>query len=506
MRTYHTVADKDWVKFYALAGQVYTVTTSQLSPDVDTVLQLYDRDGVTLLDENDDYAAGSKASRIVWTAPADGWYYARITHFDRTYEPRYSSVCGNHYQIAVETTACAAAADAYEPDNLYTQAAVIPADGTAQTRTFHTVADKDWIKFYVLARQVYTITTSQLSPDVDTVLQLYDRDGVTLLDENDDYVGGSEGSRIVWTAPADGWYYARVTHFDRTYEPHRSPFCGNQYQVVVETSACVTPPDAYEPDNFYTQAAVIPTDGAAQTRTFHTVADKDWLTFHAWGGQLYTVTTSRLSPDVDTVLQLYDADGVTLLDENDDYLPGSRASNLTWVAPADGWYFVRITQFDSSYDPRLSQMCGNQYSVAVREQIMDVVKTAQPARPDLRVGDEIWYTIVVTNLMNTSQTNVVITDTIPEYTSYVVGSARVSQGSVSGPDPLVAAIGDLSPGQAATLRFRVTVNRDGQGRTITNQAIVASDQQVQQVQTPLTTVTIRYYYYVPIVLREHPQR
>jgi hypothetical protein len=44
----------------------------------------------------------------------------------------------------------------------------------------------------------------------DTVLALYDRDGQTLLMENDNYSGLS--SRIVWTAPRNGVYYLRVTN------------------------------------------------------------------------------------------------------------------------------------------------------------------------------------------------------------------------------------------------------------------------------------------------------
>jgi uncharacterized repeat protein (TIGR01451 family) len=305
----------------------------------------------------------------------------------------------------------------------------------------------------------------------------------------------------VWTAPAEGRYYVRVTHFDRTYDPRESLVCGNQYLISVEATSCDVAPDMYESDNYYTQAPVIPTDGTVQTHTFHVAADKDWVKFFAWGGQVYTATTSRLSPDVDTVLQLYDADGVTLLLENDDYLSGSDASHLVWTAPADGWYFVRITHFDTAYDPRRSSFCGNQYRIAMRQQILDVTKTGEAAPSRLRPGDEILYTIVVTNLMNIPQTRIVITDAIPNYTTYVSGSVSISQGSVAGPDPLVADIGTLAPGQRVVLTFRVALREDSRGQTIINQAVVASDHRVLPVSSPLTSVIVYRYIYLPVVIK-----
>ncbi|MCP4542818.1 MAG: DUF2341 domain-containing protein [Chloroflexi bacterium] len=502
--TLHMVADKDWIRFFAVENKTYTITTSHLPADVDTVLQLYDTDGELMLEENDDYLLHSDASRIVWTARATGWYYARINHFDHTYDPSYSLVCGNYYLVAVESNACAISTDDYEPDNFYSQAIRVPVDGSVLTRTFHMVADKDWVSFQALAGKVYTITTSQLSADVDTVLQLYDVDGVTMLEENDDTSStdvSSGASRIVWKAPVDGRYYARINHVDHTYDPRISLTCGGQYLVAVETSACLTPADEYESNNFFTEAKEIPTDGTVQTHTLHTTADKDWLTFYAWGRQVYSITTFQLGPDVDTVMRIYDMDGVTLLTENDDYADGSKASGIEWRAPADGWYFIRITHFDSTYNPQLSPFCGNQYHVVINQYILDADKTAETEYGAIRSGDEISYTIVITNLMQTAQTNIVITDTIPNYTTYITGSVQVSQGSVYGPDPLRVEIDTLAAYHTATLTFRVIVD-SGEIEPVTNVAIVTSDQQGIPIKTPFTTVPVHHYYYLPAVLKK----
>ncbi len=246
----------------------------------------------------------------------------------------------------------------------------------------------------------------------------------------------------------------------------------------VDLALCDVGPDVYEPDNLYPLADPIPTDGTIYTRTFHVVADKDWLSFEARAGLVYTLTTFNLDPDVDTVLQLYDVDGSTLLQENDDYTPGSWASRIVWTAPVDGTYFVRITHFDHTYNPVYSVVCGNHYNVNVTHQGLSLVKTAQDLNgPPVHEGDEIAYTLVVRNERDYPQTNVVIVDAIPDYTTYVSGSAQVSQGTVSGPDPLLASVGTLAAGQAATLTFRVTVDVGAEGQVIQNYGRADSDQQ-----------------------------
>jgi uncharacterized repeat protein (TIGR01451 family) len=389
----------------------------------------------------------------------------------------------------------------YEIDNLYTEAADIPTDGSVQTHTFHTVADKDWVRFYALPGQVYTITTFGLAPDVDTVIELYDTDGNTLLLENDD-AGMDEGnaSHITWVAPSEDWYYVRVTHFNRTYDPHLSAVCNNRYLLSVETTACVVPPDAYEIDNLYTQATEIPTDGTVQTHTFSTVADKDWVRFQAWAGVIYTLTTSHLSPDVDTVIELYDTDGTTLLVENDD-ASRSESSRIAWKAPADGWYYARITHFDRTFDPRLSSVCGGRYHFSIDQQVLDITKTGTEPENGLQPGDIIDYTIVVWNKMNILQTNIVITDYIPIQINYVTNSAASTKGTITGPDPLVIDVGTLEARKGVTVTFQATVKENTIGQTILNQAWASSDQQAQPLSSPYVAALVPYRIYLPIVVK-----
>ncbi len=111
----------------------------------------------------------------------------------------------------VQAGICTCPADLYEEDDDPTQAVEL-GPGVIQA---HDCCDDatDWYTFTVKAHQVYTITTSSWGQRVDTFLALYDTDAQTLLAANDDYEGTTNySSRIVWQAPADGVYYARITN------------------------------------------------------------------------------------------------------------------------------------------------------------------------------------------------------------------------------------------------------------------------------------------------------
>ena len=122
-------------------------------------------------------------------------------------------------------------------------------------------------------------------------------------------------------------------------------------------------PDAYEPDDASVQAHVISTDGTPQRHTFHQANDADWITFQVTNtNTVYVVETLDLS-GADTVIYLYDSDGVRLLDWNDDAAPGSSASRLTFHPYHIGTFYVRIV----NYAPSVSG-CGIGYSIRIAAQ------------------------------------------------------------------------------------------------------------------------------------------
>jgi C1A family cysteine protease/predicted secreted protein len=104
--------------------------------------------------------------------------------------------------------------------------------------------------------------------------------------------------------------------------------------------------DAYEPDDTFDDASSITVNGAAQHHTFHENGDVDWAQFAVTAGSAYTITTSNLDANNDTVLDLYDTDGTTELVSNDN-CPGSGLASCinNWSAPNTGTYFIKVRRY-----------------------------------------------------------------------------------------------------------------------------------------------------------------
>lgn len=130
------------------------------------------------------------------------------------------------------TVTSGASGDSYEPDNAYTDASTITVNGAAQHHTFHQSGDEDWAKFTVTASETYTITTSNLGTNADTILELYDTNGTSLLDSNDDCPGGGLESCINgWSDPDAGTYFIRVLQVGGT-----GGATGYEYDLAVVSS------------------------------------------------------------------------------------------------------------------------------------------------------------------------------------------------------------------------------------------------------------------------------
>jgi Zn-dependent metalloprotease len=329
---FHDAGDVDWVQFSATAGLNYVIETLNLGSQSDTVLELYDTDATTLITTDDD-SGGGRASRIEWAAPANGTYYLRVRHY-------ISSVFGPDTNYDLKITTSGFAPDSYEDDDTVAQANPITVNGGPQTHNFHDAGDEDWVQFSTTAGISHVVETSNLGSRSDTVLELYDTDGVTLLASDDD---GGDGlaSRIAWTAPADGTYYVRAHHFSSSVSGSDTNY---DLQVTGTTSGSA---DSFEPDDTPAQASTITVNGAIQTHNFHDAGDEDWVTFAASVGINYVLETFNLGSASDTFMELYDTDAVTLIASNDDGGDGL-ASRISWTAPASGNYYIRVRHYRSS--------------------------------------------------------------------------------------------------------------------------------------------------------------
>lgn len=140
-------------------------------------------------------------------------------------------------------------------------------------------------------------------------------------------------------------YYFRARA--RDHAGNQSTYAGGDGDAHHTVEICDVAPDAYEVDDTTGEASWIATDGVAQPRNFHTEADQDWAKFDAIGGITYTLRTSNTGGHGDTVLYLYDIDGSTLIDRNDDYPGMGLASRIDWQPPTDGIYYAKVEHWDA---------------------------------------------------------------------------------------------------------------------------------------------------------------
>ena len=182
--------DEDFFRFFAEAGTIYLVEV-YLETHPDTLLTLLDSFGNVVLEN--DYGDGMNGgSRIMWTAPGTSGEYFLVV---RSLNP---NLVGS-YTLSVNSIS--------DDHGDSIDHATIISPGS----TFGIIdppADVDLFGFFARTVESY-IFEVDLEGHPDTVLTLYESRGIQL-DQNNDARGMDGGSRISWTAPADGDYFLEV--------------------------------------------------------------------------------------------------------------------------------------------------------------------------------------------------------------------------------------------------------------------------------------------------------
>jgi hypothetical protein len=104
--------------------------------------------------------------------------------------------------------------DIYEDDDSFDTARVIVLNDDPEGHNFHDAGDQDWVKFYAIAGEGYTIEATNLEENCDVVIMLYDENGDPISEEPWDNVGYGLDEVHSWQCPADGVYYVVVEQVD----------------------------------------------------------------------------------------------------------------------------------------------------------------------------------------------------------------------------------------------------------------------------------------------------
>ncbi|MCO6450764.1 MAG: pre-peptidase C-terminal domain-containing protein, partial [Caldilineales bacterium] len=324
MHTLCPVGDDDWVKFTATGGITYTIATSNVGPDGDTVLRLYNQCNEPPAGSSD--PTFGNGAQMVFQAPSTGEYFLRVRHHDADYGPAAS------YELSI-TAATTCQGDNFEQDNECSAARDVTVGSAAQRRQFCAPNDQDWMKFTAVSGATYNLTATKVGAEANPALKLYDQCGLN--------VTLDEGQQIEWTAPASKTYYVAAQNVNPAISGPTTA-----YDFTVAMTGCA--PDDFEGDDAPPNATDSLPTGAEQTHDFCPLGDQDWVKFPAVSGQLYVIETYDLEEDADTKICLLAANGTTQLACDDDG-GGGLASRLRWTAPSSGDFYVRVENRNPNY-------------------------------------------------------------------------------------------------------------------------------------------------------------
>ncbi len=214
--------------------------------------------------------------------------------------------------------------DSLEPDSRSAPVQLAIGADSLQ-RTIH-ANDEDWFSVRVDRRALLTVETTG---DMDTFMHLFIDTQAEHAASNDDGASGSN-ARIMYVADPGRVYLFKVTGYsDST----------GAYGITARTEPFE---DFGEPNNNRDEATLIQL-GQEITALFGSASDVDWysMVVPSSGGLLQVFTGG----DQDTVMELYDARG-NLITEDDDSGSGGNA-RIRFNAQG-GIYFVRVADYDNA--------------------------------------------------------------------------------------------------------------------------------------------------------------
>ena len=324
-----------WYSFTAVAGTTYQLESDmceQADCLTDTVMRLIDTDQGTVLIENDDdeRVTGYLDSYIEWTCPTDGTYYVTVSPY---------FIGGEIGRFQVKVTE-ATAGDADDPCNGGVTFTGMPAATISfvSSNSAHMLCD--WV-VQCDPGQTISVHFSQFSTEmsVDTV-NLYN--GPT---ENDHKIrGGNLSGELADLPTADFVSTAEAMLIAFTSDASVGDTGAHGFQLdytCVDATAPPPPPPA---------PPTLSVDGTELTGDVYDSGDQVVYQFTGRGGQTYQIETEQCDHAgclEDTVMQLIDVDGTTVLVENDDdeRITGMLDSFIEWTCPNDGVYYVLVKAY-----------------------------------------------------------------------------------------------------------------------------------------------------------------
>ncbi|TXB60633.1 DUF4347 domain-containing protein [Phaeodactylibacter luteus] len=134
---------------------------------------------------------------------------------------------------------------------------------------------------------------------------------------------------------------------------------------------------------------------------------------------------------------------------------GTATLNITATVNATGDYLNTVTVTGNENDPDTNNNTDDEPTAPVAQTDLSITKTVDNPTPD--VGDNVVFTLTVTNNGPSAATGVEVTDNLPSGYTYVSDDGGGAYASGTG----LWTIGNLANGGTATLNITATVNATG---------------------------------------------
>jgi hypothetical protein len=240
--------------------------------------------------------------------------------------PRQTSVCFE------------ACSDDYEDDDSFDTASVIVINAeNPQTHNFHDAGDQDWVKFYGLSGQTYTIATENAGSSCDAVIEVYATDGATKLADRDD-TGAGEDEELAWVCPQDGIYFVKVKQFNPAVSGEDTEYELKVYNPIGPLAGFVT---GVITDAMSSQAIGDVQIKTNSNQTALSLPTGDYLLVHPPG--TYSVTAEKAGYSVKEIAEVEINEGgetplnITLepIDTDNDGIPDAIENSITCLDAND---------------------------------------------------------------------------------------------------------------------------------------------------------------------------
>jgi hypothetical protein len=315
--------DVDWYQVTTTAdGQVNLTLDNTGNPDLKT-LSLYDNDGTTLIISA---GVGNGVGGLQIDGLAAGTFYIKINGSSGLETGAYS---------LSNTLVLPGRANDSEPNNVFSSANILALNDSTQGHIgyyYNGQTDTtDWFKVTTTSDGILQLTYDNTGHQDLKIISLYDNDGITLLTSS--AIGNGIGS-VQKDGLAAGTYYIKIKGNTT------SDFGAYTLSDTLITLARINDP---EPDNIFSQAAVLLLNDSAQGHIgyyYNGQTDTtDWYKVTTTSDGILQLTYDNTGHQDLKIISLYDNDGITLLTSSG---IGNGIGSVQKDGLAAGTYYIKI--------------------------------------------------------------------------------------------------------------------------------------------------------------------